>query len=101
MAIAVVGILIIVAVGLVWHKGVVPSQSPQAAAFTTTFAAALFIITGSIGFGLQKGPALFSDTRWTGTVIWPQVYLGVAFLVAALFCWRNALKDAERRVRRA
>ena len=100
MAVAIVGLLIIVAAVFFWHRRVGASQSPQAAAFTTTFGAALFLVTGVIGFGLQRGPNLLSDSRWTNTVIWPQVWLGVAFLIAAVFCWRRALRDAERRLSR-
>ena len=98
MAVAVAGILIVVAAAWLWGKWVARPPSPQALAFTTTFAAALLLIAGSIGFGLQKGPALFSDGRWTGGVIWPQVWLGVAFLVAAVVCWRRAIRDANRRI---
>ena len=86
------------AVAILWHKRNAPTRSPQAAAFTTTFAAAFFLITGFIGFGLQKGPAFASAARWTGAVIWPQVILGIAFLVASIFCWRRAIRDAERRL---
>lgn len=100
MAIGVVAILIILFAGFLWHRRIVPSQSPQGLAFTTSFAAALLLISSSIGFGLQKGPALLSEARWTNGVIWPQVGLGVAFLVAAVICWRRALKDADRRLGR-
>lgn len=101
MAVAFVGILIVVAAAWLWGKWVAHPQSPQALAFSTTLAAALFLITGSIGFGLQKGPAIFSDARWTGGVIWPQVNVGIAFLVAAVVCWRRALRDADRRIGRS
>jgi protein-S-isoprenylcysteine O-methyltransferase Ste14 len=100
MAIAAVGALIVLAAALFWHARVAPRQSPQAIAFTTTFAAALFLITGSIGFGLQKGPALLSPARWSNSVIWPQVILGVAFLIAAVICWRRAIRDVDRRLGR-
>ena len=100
MAIGVLGILIITVMVFAWHWGT-PRQSPQFAAFSTTFAAALFIVTGMIGFGLQKGPALFSEARWSQSVIWPQVWLGLAFLTIAVFCWRKAIKDVDRRLRRA
>jgi len=93
------GIAFIVAVAWVWHTRIAPAN-PQATAFGTTFAAALFIITGSIGFGLQKGPALFSEARWSDGVIWPQVGLGIAFSIAAVFAWRIAIKDANRRLAR-
>jgi hypothetical protein len=95
MAVGIVGLLIIVVMAFFWHRN---TRNPQGAAFSTTFAAALFLITGLIGYGLQKGPALFAGSRWSNTIIWPQVWLGVAFLVAAVFCWRWALRDAERRL---
>jgi hypothetical protein len=98
MAIGVLAVLVIVAAAVFWPNRGVMSQSPQAAAFTTTFAAVLFLGTGLIGFGLQKGPALLSAARWSGGVIWPQVLLGTAFMVAAVFCWRRAIRDAERRI---
>jgi hypothetical protein len=100
MALAIVGLLIIVAAAFFWHTRMAPSQSPQGVAFTTTFAAALFLITGIIGYGLQRGPDLSAASRWSNSVIWPQVWLGLAFLIAAVFCWRRALRDAERRLTR-
>jgi hypothetical protein len=98
MIYAAVGILFIVALGWLWHGRLQPAQSPQALAFTTTFFAALFIVSGSIGFGLQKGPALFSDARWAGGVIWPQLWLGLAMVPVAVVCWRRAVRDANRRL---
>lgn len=99
MVYAAVGILLIVALGWLATR-IQLKQSPQAAAFSTTFFAALFIVSGVIGFGLQKGPALFSDARWAGSVIWPQLWLGLALVPVALVCWRRALRDANRRLGR-
>jgi peptidoglycan/LPS O-acetylase OafA/YrhL len=74
------------------------AQSPQWYAFTTTVAAALFLISGSVGYKLQKGPPLVSDARWADGVIWPQVWVGLAWAVVAVFCWRRAMGDTERRL---
>jgi hypothetical protein len=99
-----VGLFVVLFVGVLviaWHHRISFGGRPHAAAFSTTFGAALFLISGSIGFGLQKGPALFSEARWSDGVIWPQVYLGIAFSIAAIFCWRRALKETDRLVGRA
>lgn len=100
MVIGILGTFLIVTAAVIWHERLAPRRSPQFAAFSTTLATVLFIVTGLIGFGLQKGPALFSEARWSESVIWPQVWLGLAFLPAAAICWHRALKDADRRVGR-
>ena len=41
------------------------TQSALWGAFSTTSASALFLISGVVGYGLQKGPAIFADSRWT------------------------------------
>jgi hypothetical protein len=101
VAVAIAVIVLIVVVAIWGQRWLVVRQSAQALAFSTTFAAALFLITGIIGFGLQKGPALLSPARWSEGVIWRQVVVGTAFLIAAVFCWRRAVKDAERRLQRS
>jgi hypothetical protein len=101
MGVGVFGVLFVGVLVIAWHHRITPGRRPHAAAFSTTFAAALFLISGIIGFGLQKGPSLFSEARWSDGVIWPQVTLGIAFLVAAIFCWRRALKETDRLVGRA
>jgi len=40
-------------------------QSPLWYAFNTTAAAALFLISGSLGYTLQKGLPLFAAARWS------------------------------------
>ena len=77
------------------------AQSPLWYAFTTTAAAALFLVSGSIGYKLQKGPPLVSDARWADGVIWPQVWVGLACAAVAVFCWRSAIRDTDRRLNRA
>ena len=98
MDVALAVIVIIVGVSALWHTRW--PQSPQALAFGTTFGAILFLVTGFFGYALQKGPPLLAESRWTNAVIWPQVALGTAFLIAAVFCWRRAISDVDRRLRR-
>ena len=76
-------------------------QSPLWYAFTTTAAAALFLISGSVGYTLRKGLPLFAAARWSDGVIWSQVGVGLAFVPVAVFCWRKAIRDTDRRSSRA
>ena len=97
-----IGLLTLLATGVaatLWHTRTPHSRSAQGWAFSTTLFGLVFVITGVIGFGLQKGPALLADSRWQDEIIWPQVWLGLILLVAAIFCWRWAIRDAERRLR--
>lgn len=77
------------------------AQSPLWFAFTTMAAAALFLISGSLGYTLQKGLPLFAAARWSDGVIWSQVGVGLAFVPVAVFCWRKAIRDTDRRLSRA
>ena len=90
-----------VAIHLAWNKRVGPrATSPLWFAFSTTAAALVLTVSGSIGYGLQKGPPLLAESRWTGAVIWPQVWMGLLFATIAVFCWRRALRDTDRRLGR-
>ena len=67
-------------------------------AFSTTSASVFFLTSGCVGYGLQKGPAIFADSRWTGAVIWPQVWLGLALIPVAVWCWFRAVRETDRRL---
>ena len=57
---------------------------PITMAFTATAAAALFLVTGVIGYTLSKHDRFVAGTAWADDVIWPQVYVGLAFAVVAI-----------------
>lgn len=76
----------LVAIQLVWNRRVGPrATSPLWFAFSTTTAALAFTVSGGMGFGLQKGPPLLAESRWTGDVIWPQVWTGLLFATSPCF----------------
>ena len=53
---------------------------------------------GVVGYGLQKELAIFADSRWTGAVIWPQVWFGLGLIPVAVFCWFRAVRETDRRL---
>ncbi len=67
--------------------------TPLWLAFGTTASALLFLVAGAIGYNLSKHERFVSGTGWTGAVIWPQVGLGLAFLLAATYFWRRSLRS--------
>ena len=74
------------------------TQSALWGAFSRTSASALFLISGVVGYGLQKELAIFADSRWTGAVIWPQVWFGLGLIPVAVFCWFRAVRETDRRL---
>jgi membrane protein implicated in regulation of membrane protease activity len=75
--------------------------SPVWLAFTTTFTAALFLITGSIGYTLSALARMRAGTPWTGEVIWWQVGIGLVMSMAAVYFWWRGSREIDRRLGRA
>jgi MFS family permease len=73
------------------------AYTPMGYAFSATFAAALFLVSGLIGYRLNK-ERLFADTRWANDVIWWQVWVGVAAACIAVYLWRTGLRDIRSNV---
>lgn len=73
-------------------------MTPLGYAFTFTTAAAWFIVTGLIGYRLDKRLGLFSDARWSDDVIWWQVWMGLPFACLAVYFWRRGLRDIRSNV---
>jgi hypothetical protein len=68
--------------------------SPLWMAFSATFAANLFIVTGLLGINLSRHPRFIVGTQ--SAVIWPQVIIGVALLPATVYLWRRALRSLPK-----
>ena len=66
--------------------------SPLWLAFGATAAAMLFTITGIIGYTLSRHERFSAGTPWSGTVIWWQIWVGLAAAVVAGFAWRRGLR---------
>jgi hypothetical protein len=64
---------------------------PLHAAFTTTAAGIVCLVTGAVGYGIRKTGGV-PYLQFVDAVVWPQVWWGVGFLVAAGFFWWRALR---------
>jgi hypothetical protein len=71
-------------------------RSPIFNALSLTAAAALFLVTGLIGYTLDKHARFVSDTAWSTTVIWWQVAVGATLLALAAWFWRAGLRELRR-----
>ena len=67
--------------------------TPLWTAFSTTLVAALFLISGSVGYAFGKGDRLVTATRWTGEVIWWQIGVGFAAALVAAVLWRKGIRQ--------
>jgi hypothetical protein len=75
--------------GRLWH--------PLWLAFGTSALAGLFIVAGSIGYILSKHARFVAGTAWSGTVIWWEVWTGVALVPLAAFLWRRGVRSLGTR----
>ena len=67
-------------------------NNPFSAAFGTTFVAALLLVPGLLGYELHKSDwSIMRVTVGDGPVWW-QIYLGLAFVLPAVYFWRKALR---------
>jgi hypothetical protein len=72
--------------------------TPLGYAFTFTLAAAWFIVSGLIGFRLDRHGAFLAGTRWSSDVIWWQVLMGLAMACLAVYYWRKGLHDIRSNI---
>jgi hypothetical protein len=75
--------------------------SPLWLAFSTTFTAAVCLISGLIGFRLDHNTAFLAADRWSDSVIWPSIALGLVFAALAAIFWRLAIRETDRLLNRA
>jgi hypothetical protein len=65
-------------------------------ALSLTTVAALFLVSGAIGYTLDRHARFVAGTAWSGGVIWWQVAVGAACLAAAAWFWRRGLRELWR-----
>ncbi len=71
-------------------------RSPIFNALSLTAVAALFLVTGLIGYTLDKHERFVSGTAWATSVIWWQVAAGATLLALAAWFWQSGLRQLRR-----
>jgi membrane protein implicated in regulation of membrane protease activity len=71
-------------------------RTPIFNALSFTAAAALFLVSGLIGYTLSRHDRFVAGTAWSPSVIWWQIAVGVVLLVVAAFFWRRGLQRLAR-----
>ncbi len=66
--------------------------SPLWMAFSTTAAAVLFLVAGTIGYTLSRHDRFVADTAWAGGVIWWEIGVGLGAAILAAYFWRKGLQ---------
>jgi hypothetical protein len=66
--------------------------------FSATFGSLLFIVTGLLGVDVNTRNFLIRESAWTGSVIWPQVLVGLALIPIAAYLLRRGIRNIQRRV---
>lgn len=88
-----IGVLAIAAVlGLATRQRRAERNHPFSAAFGTTFVAVVMLVPGLLGFELHKSDWSFVRVTVSDGPVWWQVYLGLAFVLPAMYFWRKALR---------
>jgi hypothetical protein len=72
--------------------------SPIWGAFTSTTVAAVYLAAGLSGYQLNKRTRLLAAEAWTGSIIWWQVWAGLALIPVAYYFWRRGSREIDRRI---
>ena len=70
--------------------------SPLWLSFSAGAAAALFLVSGFIGYILSKRARFAAGTAWSDAVIWWEVGVGVALMGTAVYLWRKGVRQLAR-----
>jgi hypothetical protein len=70
--------------------------SPLWGAFTATAVAMLFLVAGTLGYRLRGGVPFTIAGAWSGTVVWSEIWVGVAVALIAIYLWRRGLRSLRR-----
>ena len=88
-------VVLIAAVALWWWFEQVQTgsraRSPLWMAFSMTAVSAVYLVSGLIGYRLDRHDRFVARTAWAGSVIWSEVAIGTAIALVAVFFWRRGL----------
>jgi membrane protein implicated in regulation of membrane protease activity len=68
-------------------------RRPVPLACSTTLFAIVLLAAGLTGYRMSRHAAFVAGTHWSGTVIWPQVFVGLVLLVLSVWLWRRAVRS--------
>jgi hypothetical protein len=68
------------------------ARSPLWMAFSMTAVSAVYLVSGLIGYTLDRHDRFVARTAWAGDVIWSEVAVGSAIALVAVFFWRKGLR---------
>jgi hypothetical protein len=99
----VIAVLPVLAFVLGWHWFFYKQSdgriwSPLWIAFSTTAAAALYLVAGTIGYTLDRHQRFIAHTAWTGGVIWSEIATGLGMALVAAYFWRKGLRSMRGRL---
>ena len=81
-----------------WHRALYRrtggrSMGPLWGAFNATLGSLLFLISGAVGYKMSHGLPFANRAAWTGTIVWPEIWAGVALALVAAVLWRFGLRS--------
>ena len=91
-------LLVVVGLLVAWYwfvekKSGARSRTPLWGAFSTTSAAILFLVAGTVGYKLNHGVPFTIRDAWSGQVIWSEIWVGAGLALIAIYLWRAGLRS--------
>jgi len=65
-------------------------------AFTATAVSMLFVVAGALGYRLEGGVPFTIAAAWSGTVLWPEIWVGIGVALIAIYLWYRGLRSLRR-----
>jgi hypothetical protein len=75
-----------------WRRGR-RAYRPLWLAFTSSAAALLFVGAGVLGYNLSRHSRFIAGTAWSDTVIWWEVWTGLAAGAMSVLFWRAGVRS--------
>ncbi len=94
-------VLVIVALVVAWNVLVYKQSggrmwNPLWLAFSITAVAIVYVVTGVIGYTLDRHDRFVAHTPWAGHVIWSEIVVGVLAGLVAVHFWRKGLQGLRQ-----
>ena len=88
--IAVLSIVTVLGLAIRQHRA--EREHPFSAALGATFAAVLLVVPGLLGYELHKSNWSLMRVTLSDGPVWWQIYVGLFFVLPAIYFWRKALR---------